>query len=125
LSTRELILAKLKKNSVDSYKDEPTKPTEPSFEGFDGSLSHESGDFFRTDDEPHIKVLAWLYQKHPPGKRCSINRARIAEDCRLSIKEVREAIIRLIREGDLEPSTERRRETFILKIQYHEEEAKP
>ncbi|MHB8423260.1 MAG: hypothetical protein ACYDAM_10950 [Leptospirales bacterium] len=44
MKTRDLVLGKIKKNPVDSYKDEPTKPTEPSFEGFDGSLSHESGE---------------------------------------------------------------------------------
>ncbi|EAY57573.1 MAG: hypothetical protein UBAL2_79310416 [Leptospirillum rubarum] len=66
MSTRELILAKMKKNSVDSYKDEPTKPTEPSFEGFDGSLSHESGEKKETDPtEPDPVSLGTMEPVRP------------------------------------------------------------
>jgi len=79
------------------------------------------GDFFRADDEPHIKVLSWLYANFPPGKRLPIDRARIADDCKLSDQDVRGAIARLVKEGDLEPGTNRGRETFILRIQYHSE----
>jgi hypothetical protein len=76
-------------------------------------------------DPPHIKSLSWLYANQPPGKRLPIDRARIANDCKLSDQEVRRAIARLINEGDLEPSAERRQETFILRIQYHEDGAQP
>jgi len=150
LSTRELILAKMKKNSVDSYKDEPTKPTEPSFEGFDGSLSHESGEKKETDptepdpvslgtmepgrpvliyrghvlaweaDHPHVRLFAWATVNLFPGRPLAVDIKSTAMALELTPDQVREGLARLVREGDLVRTRERGRELFRLNVRYAE-----
>ena len=75
------------------------------------------------EDLPHIRLLIWLMTNQAHGKRLPLDRPRIAQDCQLSAQEVREAVTRLVHEGDLELSTGRRGpESFIFRIRYHEEE---
>ena len=72
------------------------------------------------EDLPHIRLLIWLMGNQPHGKRLPLDRPRIAQDCQLSGHETREAIARLVREGDLEPSTGRGPERFTFRVQYHD-----
>ena len=92
------------------------------WDGEEVILLPESGNFFRADDEPHIKVLAWLMQNQPHGRPLPLDRERIGKDCQLSAQETREAIAMLIHEGDLELFKGRGPESFIFRIQYHEGE---
>ena len=93
------------------------------WDGEEVILLPESGNFFRADDEPHIRLLAGLMQSQPHGRPLPLDREKIGKDCQLSGQETREAIARLIHEGDLEPATGRRGpELFIFRIRYREEE---
>ena len=121
----------LKELRSEDHVSTTTKPSRPimqitpklAWDGEEVILLPESGNFFRADDEPHIKVLAWLMQNQPHGRPLPLDREKIGQDCQLSAQEVREAVTRLIHEGDLEPATGRRSpESFIFRIQYHEEE---
>jgi hypothetical protein len=72
------------------------------------------------EDLPHIRLLIWLMQSQPHGRPLPLDREKIGKDCQLSGQETREAIARLVREGDLEPSTGRGPERFTFRVQYHD-----
>ena len=120
----------LKELRSEDHVSTTTKPSRPimqitpklAWDGEEVILLPESGNFFRADDEPHIKVLIWLMANQPHGRQLPLDREKIGQDCQLSAQEVREAIARLTKEGDLEPATGRGPERFTFHIQYHEGE---
>jgi len=242
MKTRDLVLGKIKKNPVDSYKDEPTKPSKLGSVGFDGSLSHESGEKKENDttepnpvstlkteplaesflsemneaptflallqitdridpsrftqdefdelweaycrnrnrwpdeafpatgwgtlnevgeeslpdqdpvelaervalkfeadtpsipgrpiivdrgvvlacenDLPHVKAYAWALLHLNTGQARTIDLSRASRDCRLTIPEIREAIEKLLADGDLVAERTRKGEQYKLHIQY-------
>jgi hypothetical protein len=170
LSTRELILAKLKKNSVDSYEDEPTKTSKivsvvfegsppliseekketeippkedqpdpvslaerigikyeaeiPTPEGTGASESPSSptrGMFSRgRPTPPHVRFYAWCTVNLFPGRPLAIDTEPVARLLELAPREVREAISKLVMDGDLDLTRERGRELYRLNVQYRE-----
>jgi len=170
LSTRELILAKLKKNSVDSYQGEPTKTSEIVSVVFEGSppliseekketeippkedppdpvsLAERIGIRFEAEiptpegtgglgkpvftyqghvlaweaDPPHVKLYAWCTVNLFPGRPLAIDIDPVGRLLGLTPAQVREAIIRLVREGDLVRAREWGRESYRLNVRYSE-----
>ncbi|MHB1756818.1 MAG: hypothetical protein ACYCT9_04810 [Leptospirillum sp.] len=66
-------------------------------------------------DPPHIRVYAWclVNLRFGPMLSSPTDLCKAAEECRLSIEETREAIGKLLREGDLQVERDRRARTEI------------
>lgn len=71
-----------------------------------------------TSDPPHIRLFAWALMNVSHVITGSLDAARIARDCRLTASEVRGALARLLKDGDLIRTVERKRELYRLQIKY-------
>ncbi|EQD24412.1 MAG: hypothetical protein D084_Lepto4C00444G0001 [Leptospirillum sp. Group IV 'UBA BS'] len=71
-------------------------------------------------DPPHVKFYAWCTVNLFPGRPLSIDTEPVGRLLGLTPAQVREAIIRLVREGDLVRTRERGGELFRLNVQYAE-----
>lgn len=77
------------------------------------------------EDPPHIRLFAWALLNVSLSVPGQIDITKAAKDCRLSREGVRDALVRLVQDGDLVRSTERSRELFRLNIQYHTDGDQP
>ena len=71
-------------------------------------------------DPPHIRTFAWCLVNLRVGKDLPVDISRLATDCRMTIREARDALARLVKDGDLVRTGERGRELFRLNVQYSE-----
>ena len=71
-------------------------------------------------DHPHVKVYAWALLHLNTGEFRPLDLSKVSRDCRLTVQEVREAIVRLVTEGDLVAERGRRGDLVKLNIQYGE-----
>ncbi|MHB8421720.1 MAG: hypothetical protein ACYDAM_02965, partial [Leptospirales bacterium] len=69
-------------------------------------------------DFPHVKVYAWALLHLNTGEFRSLDISKAVKDCRLTTQEVREAIARLVKEGDLVVERSRKGDLLRLNIQY-------
>jgi hypothetical protein len=69
-------------------------------------------------DPPHIRVYAWCLVNLNTGRPLSVDIDSTARILHLSPREVRTALSRLVKDGDLVRTMERGRELFRLNIQY-------
>lgn len=69
-------------------------------------------------DTPEIKVYAWCLVNLFPGWPLSVNAEPVGRLLGLGPLEVREALARLTKDGDLARTMERGREVFRLNVQY-------
>ena len=69
-------------------------------------------------DPPHIRVFAWALLNFRVGRDLPVDVSRIAKDCHLTPREVRTALSRLVKDGDLSVTRERGRELYKLVINY-------
>lgn len=69
-----------------------------------------------TDDLPHIRIYAWslVNLKFGPILSLPTDLPKVAEECHLSIQEVREAFGKLLKEGDLEMERTRKGNIYFL-----------
>ncbi len=72
------------------------------------------------NDPPHIRLYAWVTCHLFPGRPLSIDIEPTARLLELSPREVREALQRLTKDGDLVMTREKGRELYRLNIQYPE-----
>ncbi|MHB8368809.1 MAG: hypothetical protein ACYDBP_03840 [Leptospirales bacterium] len=71
-------------------------------------------------DPPHIKVYAWATVNLFPGRPLAVDIPSTATALQLTPGQVREALARLVREGDLVRTQERGRDLYRLNVQYAE-----
>jgi len=71
-------------------------------------------------DPPHIRLYAWATTALYPGRPLAVDIEPTARLLELTPQEVREALGRLVREGDLVRTRERGRELFRLNVRYSE-----
>ena len=71
-------------------------------------------------DPPHIRTFAWALVHLWVGKDLPVDISRLAADCRMTIREARDALARLVKDGDLIRFWEGRREWYRLNVQYPE-----
>ena len=69
-------------------------------------------------DPAHVRLFAWSLLNVPPGGAVQIDPAKAAKDCQLRPVEVKDALSRLVKDGDLVRSIERGRELYRLVITY-------
>ena len=72
------------------------------------------------NDPPHIRLYAWATCHLFSGRPLAVDIEPVARLLDLSSREVREALSRLVKDGDLVRTWERGRELFRLSIQYPE-----
>ncbi|EQD24191.1 MAG: hypothetical protein D084_Lepto4C00544G0009 [Leptospirillum sp. Group IV 'UBA BS'] len=71
-------------------------------------------------DPPHVKFYAWCTVNLFPGRPLAVDIPSTATALQLSPEEVRSALARLVKDGDLVRTRERGRELYRLNIQYTE-----
>lgn len=71
-----------------------------------------------TNDPPHIRLYSWCMVHLHSGQALPLDERKAANDCALTVQEIRGGIARLIKEGDLVMEKVRWKETFRLVIQY-------
>lgn len=71
-----------------------------------------------TADPPHIRVYAWATTNLFPGRPLSVDPDSTARLLGITPREVRDALFRLVKDGDLVRTLERGRELFRLVIRY-------
>ena len=69
-------------------------------------------------DPPHIRLFAWALMNVSHVIPGLLDAAQIAKDCQLTVYEVKGALDRLMEDGDLIRTVERKRELFRLQIKY-------
>ena len=69
-------------------------------------------------DLPHIRLYAWCLANLSVGQTLPMDIDRAAGECRLTAQEVREAIARVIGDGDLEITRSKGGDRFRLRIEY-------
>ena len=69
-------------------------------------------------DPPHIRLYAWCLVNLFPGRPLTVDIDSTARLLSLSPREVREALARLVKDGDLVRTWEGRREWYRLNIRY-------
>ncbi|MDA8112540.1 MAG: hypothetical protein M0T83_08815 [Nitrospiraceae bacterium] len=69
-------------------------------------------------DPPHVRLFAWSLLNVPPGGAVQIDPAKAAKECQLRPVEVKDALRKLVADGDLVRSMERGRELYRLVITY-------
>ena len=69
-----------------------------------------------TDDLPHIRAYAWSLANLKFGPILSLptDFPKVARECRLSLREVRESFGKLLKEGDLKVEKTRRGDIWYL-----------
>ena len=69
-----------------------------------------------TDDLPHIRAYAWSLANLKFGPILSLptDFPKVARECRLSLREVRESFGKLLKEGDLKVEKNRRGDIWYL-----------
>ena len=71
-------------------------------------------------DPPHIKIYSWATVHLFPGRPLTVDVEPVARLLELSPREVRDALARLVKDGDLVRSWEGGREWYRLNIRYPE-----
>ena len=69
-------------------------------------------------DPPHIKLYAWATVNLHPGRPLAVDIDRTARLLGLTPREVRDALARLVMDGDLVRSMEKGRELYRLNVRY-------
>lgn len=72
------------------------------------------------DDPAYIKAYAWSLVNLNTGEARPVSLSTLAKECLMTPKEARQALARLVRDGDLAVVRERGRELFRLNVQYPE-----
>lgn len=70
------------------------------------------------NDLPHVRMYAWALINMNTGEPRPIDLLKASRDCRLTIREVREAMARLVTEKDLIVERTRKSDLYKLNIQY-------
>ena len=71
-------------------------------------------------DPAHIRLFAWATVNLFPGRPLSVDIESTARLLQITPREVRDALVRLVKDGDLSRSTERGRELYRLNVRYPE-----
>ena len=71
-----------------------------------------------TNDPPHIPLYSWCMVHLHSGQALPLDEREAANDCALTVQEIRRGIARLIKDGDLVMEKIRWKETFRQVIQY-------
>lgn len=69
-------------------------------------------------DPPHIKLYAWATVNLHPGRPLAVDIDRTARLLGVTSRDVREALARLVKYGDLVRSLENGRELYRLNVRY-------
>jgi hypothetical protein len=69
-------------------------------------------------DPPHIKLYAWATVNLHPGRPLAVDIDRTARLLGVTSRDVREALVRLVKDGDLVRSLENGRELYRLNVRY-------
>ena len=69
-------------------------------------------------DPPHIKLYAWATVNLHPGRPLAVDIDSMARLLGLTSRDVREALARLVKDGDLIRSMEKGRELYRLNVRY-------